>query len=330
MAEPHILIPPDLSRQAFDARIADGRIVALGGRTMGTSWSAKIVATQSLAGMQALLETLLDRVIAEMSNWETTSDISRFNRAPAGRWQALPPDFFTVLRRALDIAAASGGAFDPTAGALVDLWGFGPAPARLAPPSDTEIAAALAAAGHGRIAIDIHARRAQQPGGLVLDLSGIAKGFAVDLLAEHLRVAGHRHFLVEVGGELVGEGVTPDGQPWWVDLEAPPGNLVPPARIALHGLAIATTGDYRRYFDHDGQRYAHSIDPRSGRPVANGVASVSVVHRRCMDADAWATALTVLGMDQGMALAIEQGLAARFISNEGGEAFSPALAAMLD
>lgn len=329
-AEPRILIPPALSQAALATRIANGRIVALGGRTMGTSWSARIVADQPLPNLRAALQALLDRVVAEMSNWEADSAVSRFNRLPAGRWQTLPPDFFTVLRRGLEIAAASGGAFDPTAGALVDLWGFGPASARLAPPDDDAVAAALTVAGFHRLEIDIHARRARQPGGVTLDLSGIAKGYAVDLLADHLRGSGHRHFLVEVGGELVGEGVTPDGQPWWVDLEAPPALAPPPARIALHGLAVATSGDYRRYFDHDGHRYTHSIDPRDGRPIANGVACVSVIHRRCIDADAWATALTVLGMDDGLRLATDLDIAARFISNEGGETFSPALAAMLE
>lgn len=328
--EPRILIPRALSSAAVAARIADGRIVMLGGRTMGTSWSAKIVARQPLPDMRDALQSLLDRVVAEMSNWEADSAVSHFNRLPAGRWQALPPDFFMVLRRGLEIATVSGGAFDPTSGTLVDLWGFGPAAASLVPPDDAMIAAALAAAGHHRIEIDVHARRARQPGGVALDLSGIAKGHAVDLLADHLRERGHRHFLVEVGGELVGEGVTPDGQPWWVDLEAPPIVTLPPTRVALHGLAVATSGDYRRYFDHNGRRYTHSIDPRHGRPIANGVACVSVVHRRCIDADAWATALTVLGMEDGLRLATELEIAARFISSEGGEVFSPALAVMLE
>lgn len=330
--QPRILIPRALSPAAIGARMADGDIITLSGPTMGTSWSLKLVAQGDLPALAGDLQSLLNRVVAQMSNWEADSDISRFNRLPASRWQALPPDFFRVLRRGLEIAAASGGAFDPTAGALVDLWGFGPAPTRLEPPDADAIADAIGHAGHHRMEIDVHARRARQPGGLALDLSGIAKGYAVDLLADHLRERGHRHFLVEVGGELVGEGVMPDGQPWWVDLEAPPAlvSTIPTARVALHGLAVATSGDYRRYFDHAGRRYAHSIDPRTGWPIANGVASVSVIHGRCMDADAWATALTVLGLEEGLALATEHGLAARFMTNEGGEALSPTLAAMLD
>lgn len=328
--EPRILIPRSISPGAVSARMSDGRVDMLGGGTMGTTWSAKIVARDDISGIKADLQALLDRVVAQMSNWEADSDISRFNRLSAGHWQPLPADFFRVLRRGLDIAAASGGAFDPTAGALVDLWGFGPTAARLAPPPTDAIATALANGGHHRLAIDIHARRAFQPGGVTMDLSGIAKGYAVDLIADHLRGQGHRHFLVEIGGELVGEGMMSDGQPWWVDLEAPPALATPMARIALHGLAVATSGDYRRFFDHAGRRYAHSIDPRTGWPVDNGVASVAVVHGRCMDADAWATALTVLGVADGLALATDLGIAARFITNEGGEIFSPALAEMLD
>lgn len=329
--DPHIFIPPGLSAAAIAGRPAGGRILAIGGETMGTSWSARIaLAGDPPAGVDAALQAELDRVIAEMSHWEAGSALSRFNRLPAGRWQALPPDFFTVLDRGLAIARESGGAFDPAAGALVDIWGFGAGGGVAAPPTQTEIATARACGGHQRLEIDRHARRALQPGGAKLDFSGIAKGHAVDLLAGRLRSLGLRHFLVEIGGELVGAGVQPDGQPWWVDLEAPPGLDPAPARIALHEMAVATSGDYLRWFAADGRRYAHTIDPRSGWPVANGLVSVSVVHRHCIDADAWATALTVLGPDAGMALATAKGLAARFINEEGGEAFSPALAAMLD
>lgn len=329
--DPHIFIPSALSGRAIAGRIADGRILHLGGATMGTSWSARIVVRGDPPdGIAAALKAELDRVIAEMSHWQAESDISRFNRAPAGTWRALPPDFFTVLARGLEIAAASGGAFDPTAGALAELWGFGPGGSVPAVPPATRIASALAVTGHRRLRTDPHARRALQPGGVRIDLSGIAKGHAVDLLATRLRALGYRHFLVEIGGELVGAGVQPDGQPWWVDLESPPGLAPPSARIALHELAVATSGDYRRWFAADGRRYGHSIDPRTGWPVANGVASVSVIHESCMDADAWATALMVLGVEAGPALAAERGLAARFINEEGGETLSPALLAMLD
>jgi thiamine biosynthesis lipoprotein len=166
-----------------------------------------------------------------------------------------------------------------------------------------------------------------------IDLSGIAKGFSVDALARALQAIGARDFLVEIGGELRGVGVKPDGQPWWVDLEAPPGARLAPLRVALHDIAIATSGDYRRFFDANGTRYAHTIDPRTRAPLINDVVSASVIHAECMMADAWATALTVLGPEDGMALAQREDLAARIVLRDGGghrELISPALKAMLD
>jgi len=146
----------------------------------------------------------------------------------------------------------------------------------------------------------------------------VAKGYSVDRLSYYLKTQGFAHHLVEVGGELRGAGVKPDGQPWWVMLEqvtdAAPGATAPAElMLALHGLAVATSGDYRRYFELDGKRYSHTIDPRSGMPIANDLASVTVVHAQCMAADAWSTALTVLGWRDGLHLAELQGLAARLV-----------------
>ncbi|WP_136163143.1 FAD:protein FMN transferase [Sphingomonas flavalba] len=294
---------------------------------MGTSWSVRAVSPPP--GLAAAIQRILDAVVAEMSPWEPGSDISRFNRSPVGAWQALPPAFVTVLRAALDVAALSGGAFDPAIGALVDQWGFGPKPGSGAPPTDVAIAAALAEAGHDAIELDAPCLRARRTRAAELDFSGIAKGYGVDCVAEHLLASGIAHFLVEVGGELRGAGVKPDGQPWWVDLELPPGAGFAPSRVALHGMAVATSGDYRRWFAHGGQRYAHSIDPRTGRPLANGVHSVTVLHPQCMLADAWATALTVLGPEAGLALAEAEGLAA-LIQSDAGEAMSSGFRAMLE
>jgi thiamine biosynthesis lipoprotein len=157
-------------------------------------------------------------------------------------------------------------------------------------------------------------RALRQPGGLALDLSAIAKGFAVDLVARRLVAAGIESHLVEIGGELRGSGVKPDGQPWWVRLEHPdPDSAGGDTLLALHGLAVATSGDYRRWFEQDGTRYGHTIDPRDGRPIRHGLAAVTVIHPQCMLADAWSTALNVLGPDAGPALATRLGLAARFV-----------------
>ena len=291
---------------------------------MGTGWSLSIVSPPDgvLTGVQAAL----DRVVAQMSQWERQSDISRFNRLRPGQWQSLPPEFVTVLQAALAVCEASGGAFDPGMGAFSDAWGFGITNVD-GVPDDATIAGPLA--GHGRIELDALTLRARRTGVARLDFSGIAKGFGVDLAADWLLRSGARSFLIEVGGELRGESVKPDGQPWWVDVESPPGSGTLPVRAALHGLSIATSGDYRRWLDADGRRYSHTLDPRTGRPIENGVHSVTVLHRSCMLADAWATALTVLGPAQGIAIADAQGLAAHVIA-DGGERMSAAFSAMLD
>lgn len=315
-----VLLPHHISD---DPVPAGGAIRDFAGRSMGTGWSVRLVAApaDALDHLQYGLQQQLDAIVAEMSHWESDSDLGRFNRAEAGSWRALPPAFFDVLAFAMEVARDSGGAYDPCAGALVNLWGFGPYgrfdQPGFTPPSADEIAVArtqLAAAG---VRLERDGRKALQPGGAQLDLSAVAKGYGVDRLAYYLKTQGVAHFLVEVGGELRGAGVKPDGQPWWVALEQVPGadaSGPAPLVLALHGLAVATSGDYRRYFELDGRRYSHTIDPRSGMPIANDLASVTVVHGQCMAADAWSTALTVLGAEQGLALAERQGLAARFVA----------------
>jgi thiamine biosynthesis lipoprotein len=290
----------------------------LQGRSMGTTWCVKLCGHRNAAldGLRAGIQQQLDAVVAQMSHWDASSDLGRFNRRAPGTWQTLPAEFFTVLACALAVARASGGACDPTAGALVNLWGFGPVP-RLAeaPPADAAIDAARALGGWRDLPLDASLRRVQQPGGWQLDLSAVAKGFGVDQVARHLQARSIDSFLVEVGGELRGEGVKPDGQPWWVALEAPADDTAALGEtlIALHGASLATSGDYRRFFHHGGTRYSHTLDPRSGRPIAHGLASVSVLHREAMWADAWSTALNVLGPDDGLTLAEAQGLAAHFV-----------------
>jgi thiamine biosynthesis lipoprotein len=339
-----VLLPHHI---ADDAPPAGGVIRDMGGRSMGTSWSVRMVAPPGTPDLQPGLQAQLDAVVAEMSHWEAGSDLGRFNRAPAGSWQQLPPAFFDVLSFALEVAQASRGACDPCAGALVNLWGFGPhgrfGEAGFAPPSAQQVGEALALHAQQRsgFELDRDGRRARQPGGMQLDFSAVAKGYGVDRLAYFLKSRGVRHYLVEVGGELRGAGVKPDGQPWWVALEqvadaqagAAPDELV----LALHGLAVATSGDYRRYFEHQAeqktQRYSHTIDPRSGAPITSNLASVTVLHPQCMAADAWSTALTVLGLEDGLALAERQGLAARFVVRTGSgftEQMSSAMKAMLE
>ena len=306
------------------------------GETMGTGWSVRLVAPvlTALAPLRAGIERIFADVIAQMSHWEAGSLLSRYNAAPAGQAFDLPAAFAAVLDCALRVAAQSQGACDPTIAPLVDLWGFGAhANLRQAPPDAAAITAARAVCGWQKLPYDPAQRRLIQPGGLRLDFSGIAKGYAVDLVARSLSLAGIRHYLVEVGGELRGCGLKPDGQPWWVALQAPPGLQARHVnRIALHDLSVATSGDYQRSFQYAGRLYGHTIDPRSGWPVAHDLVSVAVVHAECMHADALATALTVLGPDEGMAHALRIGLAARFVSagpDGVRERLTPKFAAML-
>lgn len=310
-----------------------GQVHAFVGRSMGTSWSVRVVGPAALVRepVARAIQRELDEVVAQMSPWEHGSDISRFNRAPAGQWQVLPPAFFEVLQHALAVARDSEGAYDPAAGALVDAWGFGPArrhdDAGFEPPEALALEAARAASGWQRLEVDEASRRVRQPGGLLLDLSAIAKGYAVDRVAQMLAARfGFDESLVEVGGELRGSGIKPDGQPWWVALETPPqmhegdedtgvdpATALPHTRIALHGLSVATSGDHRRFFRREGVLYPHTIDPRTGWPIANGVALVTVLHASCMAADALSTALGVLGAERGMAWASAREVAALFV-----------------
>lgn len=314
-----IALPREIVMAAFADRDPARPLCDLGGDTMGTSWSVRFAAPAAIdpRDIEAAILARLDMIIAEMSHWRPDSLISAYNRAPPGTWFDLPPDFATVIAAGIAVARASGGAFDPTIGRLVDLAGFGPDPAARDEDAGRRAAARLAA---GWQHLELQEGRLLQPGGLALDLSGIAKGHAVDAVADTLGTLGIAHALVEIGGELVGRGVRPDGDPWWVDLENPPAIALPRLRIALHGLAVATSGDYRRG--------THTIDPHSGRPIANGLRSVSVIHHSAMLADAWATAFTVLGPDAGLALATREGLAARFVDD--GECLSPALVEMLE
>lgn len=284
---------------------------------MGTTWSLRCAADSGLdsAAMQRSIQAELDQVVAQMSTWDAASDLSRFNAAEAGSWIALPDGFFKVLSGAQTLAQLTAGAYDVTAGAVVNCWGFGPGAARDDIPSDEEIRSALRRVGWSRLLLDAPQQRALQPGGLYVDLSSIAKGYGVDRIAECVGRFGVAHYLAEVGGELRGQGCKPDGSPWWVELEPVPDAAIGAGRwiVALDGLSIATSGDYRRYFELDSRRYAHTLDPRSGRPVRNAPASVTVLHAECMQADALATALTVLGLQDGMAYAERHGIAALFV-----------------
>ncbi|MET0717788.1 MAG: FAD:protein FMN transferase, partial [Pseudoxanthomonas sp.] len=217
----------------------------LHGETMGTSWCVKLVASPraDLHSIHTGIQAQLDRVVAQMSTWETDSDISRYNRAATGTWQSVPPEFFAVLGCAIEIARESGGAYDPTVGALVETWGFGPSPGGHRVPDEDELASVRTMLGWGRISMRPEDMSMLQPGGVQLDLSAIAKGYGVDQVTLHLRGQGIVAALVEVGGELYGYGRKPDGTAWQVLVEAMPDSCFEEDSrvIELDGIAVATS-----------------------------------------------------------------------------------------
>ena len=293
---------------------------SLHGTSMGTHWRVRVGNPQflPLQTLRSAIEDVLASVVRHMSHWQADSTLAQFNRAPADTWHALPADLSTVLHAGLHWAQASGGAFDPTVGALVAAWGFGPhAPAHPAdwrPASPHAIAQAQACSGWQRL--HYHPERGwRQNGGLQLDLSGIAKGYAVDAVLLRLHALGLRNALVEIGGELRGSGQRPDGQPWRVAIAPVPAAVgpapdAPPQAIALRDCAIATSGSLYHRHQWQGRSYSHTLDPRTGAPIAHALASVTVLHAECLHADALATLLTVLGPEAGWEFAEKHGIAA--------------------
>lgn len=285
------------------------------GQTMGTRWRVDLCAPRNrpLEPLHASIQARLDAIVAQMSTWEPDSDLARYNRAPAGSWRRLPEDFFQVVDCALEVAAASDGAFDPTVGALVALWGFGAQARAPGVPDADELERARACSGWQRLRLDREARALWQPGGVTLDLSAIAKGHGVDAVVATLCEQGIGAALVDVGGELRGYGRKPDTSPWRVLVESGDEDEGEPCVVALEDMAIATSGPYWQRCTVEGVERSHSIDPRSGRPVADAPAAASVIAASAMRADAWSTALAVMGVEAGAAFAASAGLAARLL-----------------
>lgn len=293
---------------------SDPRRLALHGPTMGTRWSVTCDAAPDtdVQALQTALAAAVQRVDAQMSPWLPGSDLNRLNHAPVGAWVTLPAEILEVLVCALDVCRLSAGAFDPAAGALVDAWGFGAvrdAPDAEAIRTATSAAPVARTPTYEALELDSGMLRARKHAPMHLDLCGIAKGYAVDRMADVLRQNGVPHALVALDGELRAVGGQADGQPWAVAVESPEtGRRAVHSVVELQHLAVATSGDYRHYLQVGDARLAHTMDTRRGAPVRNEVASVTVLARQCMHADAWATALLVAGPGEGLALAQRMGL----------------------
>lgn len=287
----------------------------LHGRTMGTSWAVRAVlpVDMALEPVQAGVQACLDRIDGSMSTYKPESELSRFNRAQAGTWHVLSPACFEVITHAFALARETGGIYDPTVGPAVNLWGFGPDATRQEPVAEHAVLAARERIGWQRIELDQATLAMRQPGGAYVDLSSIAKGYAVDVVGDWLRAHGVTSWLVEVGGEMKAHGCKPDGSAWRVGIEMPDAQGRYFCSLALNAMAIATSGDYRRRFASAGEVYSHHIDPRTGRPVSQAVASVSVLASRALHADPLGTAMTLLGPERGLAFAQARDIAVLFV-----------------
>ncbi len=304
----------------FLSACADPAYQQIQGATMGTYYAVS-AAPQDVCGVsQAQIDAELEAINAAMSTYLPDSELSRFNQLPADVWFTMSPSLAAVVQTANLLWQRSGGAFDVTIGPLVNLWGFGP-PGSREPPSAEEQAQAHAVVGMQHLRFrqqGTQAQMAKATAGVYVDLSALAKGYAVDRVAELYASAGCLDFMVDIGGEIRAAGVNPRGEPWRIGVEVPdPQSLgVSQTVLALADASIATSGDYRNFRVVDGVRVDHLIDPRSGQPANNHVVSATVLHASAMWADAYATALMVMGMEQGLAFADQEGFAAYLIARQ--------------
>lgn len=285
---------------------------------MGTSYDLKLVPEPGQtvpADLKQRTETLLARINQTLSTYDPQSELSRFNRNSSTDWITVSPELQQIAAEALRISELSSGVFDITVGPLVNLWGFGPEPRRDQVPTDTEIAQARERVGYWQLSAreEPPALKKQHPD-LYVDLSAIAKGYGVDQLAALVETMGIHHYLVSIGGEIRAKGHNGRGQPWTIAIEKPVvGQRAVERLIQLGNHSVSTSGDYRNFFEQNGQRYSHIINPRTGQPVPQTLASVTVISDQSMLADATATTLMAAGAEFGFQLAIEHRLAAFFI-----------------
>jgi thiamine biosynthesis lipoprotein len=278
---------------------------------MGTRYVAVFFAPEAfdLTELSLALGRAVATVDVQMSTFRPHSNLMQLNRAPVGEWLAVPRELFDVLSAAVEIGRLSDGAFDIGVGDLVLAWGFGPAAGAIDQGAISRLGNGRHTPAHLGLALDRQGRRVRKLTKLNLDLSGIAKGYGVDALAAVLEAHGLDRYLVSIDGELRAGECKPDGMPWKVALESPDeGYRRASAILEVTKCALATSGDYRHFVDHEGRRHAHTMDPRRRHPLANGPASVTVRAKTCTEADAWATALMVLSGVRGNELAAAHGL----------------------
>ena len=305
-----------MSKTSTESKTSIGSVRhALNGATMGTRWSALFFAAAGFdpTPLQNALQLAVNDVDHQMSTWNPDSDLMRLNRAPEDKSIEVPAQLAHVLALGLKIGRASGGAFDIGMGDAVRAWGFGPDAA-----NTPGIEAALKRVRRPAYdLIEIDGNRVLKKQAITIDLNGIAKGWGVDRLAETLADHGIHSGLVGIDGEVRALGLRPDGEPWAIAVEAPETDCrMPHSLLSLQDAAVATSGDYRHWVTVQGRRLSHTMDPMRGAPLTSSPASVSVVASTCAEADAWATALMVLGPTAGSELLSRLGLSALFLMRD--------------
>jgi thiamine biosynthesis lipoprotein len=317
----HFMVLPLL----FFATRAESEPTELRGAAQGTTYHIKYISTTNSptqVRLQADVEKILADIDRQMSTYRPDSELSQFNRAPAGEWFPVSMAVTEVVSAAREISEKTGGALDVTVGPVVRLWHFGP-PAtpgtkdnKIEPPADAAIEAAQSRVGYKLLEVRTEPPALRkQVAGLEVDLSSIASGYTIDRLSDLLREYGIENFMIEIGGEVRAMGARSDGGPWKIAIERPLGGRRElQTVVALTDAAAATAGGTRKFFEFQGRRYSHIIDPGTGRPVDHSLGSVTVVADTCMAADGWDTPLLVLGADRGYECAEKNGIAAMFLS----------------
>ncbi len=295
------------------------KLVHLKGRTMGTHYNVKFYSASLDETMQTEVDTLLKDINQQMSTYIKSSEISYFNEFNRLGWLKISPEFFKVTEYALRLSEKTEGKYDPTIGPLVNLWGFGPRGERKVPEPD-QIKKALMIVGYDKLLMNKETKEIKKKvPGVYLDLSSLAKGYGVDAVAELLGSKGVKSYMVEIGGEVRTLGTKSKGEAWAIAIEAPNPkvNGGPYQKILkLNNTSMATSGNYRNFFESEHKRYSHTIDPKTGNPVIHTLASVSVVDESCMKADALATALMAMGPEDGFTFAAQNKIPAYFVYGE--------------
>ncbi|MEL6342860.1 MAG: FAD:protein FMN transferase [Myxococcota bacterium] len=285
------------------------------GEIFGTTYAVKIVTPKTpsethRADLEAAMKAAMDNVNDKMSTWQPDSEISRFNAHDSTAPFPVSSETLAVIQAAHEVSVASGGGFDVTVRPLVSAWKFGDDAAEQT-PTKADLALIMGQIGYQKLTTDMENMTLTKAiPELTVDLSAIAKGYGVDEVARALEAKGIEEYLVEIGGEVRAKGRNPDNATWKIGVEKPDairGVIV--EVVSLDGISMATSGDYRNYYEEDGKRISHTIDARTGQPIDHTLASVSVLHQSCAMADAYATAINVLGPEEGMALAQDRDLA---------------------